>query len=113
MANKHRGYIDIELDKPRRLKFDMNALAELEDVIGKPVSQLNQDTVGIKELRAMVWAGLLHEEPKLTIKGAGDLIQLDRIKEITKKVTEALTIAFSSQSEEKNDQSGQSGTGIE
>lgn len=95
MANKHRGYVEVELGgEVRRLKYDLNALAELEDALGYPVTQLRDDRIGVRELRALVWAGLLHEEPKLTLKAAGSMIELDRIEEITKAVTEALERAF-------------------
>lgn len=110
MANKQRGYVEVTLDKKRRLKFDLNALSELEDALGKPVTQLNDGTVGMRELRAMVWAGLLHEDPDLTLRDTGELIDLERIEEITEKVTEALTAAFP-QGGGKNGKGGPTGTG--
>ena len=108
MANKHRGYVDVELDRPRRLKYNMNALAELEDVLGKPMTQFSAENVGIKELRALVWAGLLHESPDLTLREAGDLIDLDHLEEIVKKVSEALALAFP-QGGQKNAKGGPDG----
>lgn len=108
MANKQRGYVDIELDKKRRLKFNMNALSELEDAMGKPVTQLNN--VGMKELRALLWAGLIHENPNLTLQDAGNLIELENIEYIGEKVTEAMTLAFP-KGEGKNQVSGPNGIG--
>ncbi|EGK10291.1 hypothetical protein HMPREF9374_2641 [Desmospora sp. 8437] len=110
MANKQRGYVEVTLDRRRRLKFDLNALSELEGALGKPVTQLNDSTVGMQELRAMVWAGLLHEDPGLTLRDTGEIIELERIEEITEKVTEALLAAFP-QGEEKNGKGGPTGTG--
>ncbi|WP_240511862.1 gene transfer agent family protein [Paludifilum halophilum] len=110
MANQHRGYVDVTLDKQRRFKFDLNALTELEDALGKPVTQLNDGTVGMRELRAMIWAGLLHESPDLTLRETGDIIDLERIEEITEKVTEAMTAAFP-QGGGKNGKGGPGGIG--
>lgn len=113
MANKQRGYALIELDRLRTIKFDMNALAEMEDALGRPVSQMTEMNVGMREMRAMVWAGLLHENPKLTLADAGKLIELDRLEEITQQITAAFTNAFSGGSGGKNGKSGSSGTGSE
>lgn len=110
MANKHRGYVDIVLDKKRRLKFNMNALTELEDVLGIPITGLSSQKVGMKELRAMLWAGLLHEEPELTLREAGDLMEVENLNEISTKITEAMTLAFP-QNEGKKQNSGPNGIG--
>jgi hypothetical protein len=110
LANRQRGYVSIELDRLRKLRFDTNALAELEDAMGKPITQLTDANVGIKALRAMLWAGLLHESPDLTIKEAGQLMDYADMKEVAEKVTEAISLAFGDGTE-KNKISGLSGTG--
>lgn len=115
MANKHRGYVTIELDKPRKLRYDTNALAELEDVFGKPLGELFQDQdvvklAGVKTLRALFWAGLLHEQPDLTIKQAGELMDYSDIQTIGEKVAEALQLAFGGE-QGKNKKSGPNGIG--
>lgn len=110
LANKQRGYVAIELDRPRKLRYDTNALAELEDVMGKPITQLTETTVGVKALRAMLWAGLLHESPDLTIREAGELMDYADMKTIAEKVTEAIGLAFGD-GIEKNKMSGLSGAG--
>lgn len=110
MANKQRGYVNINLDRPRKLRFDTNALAELEDALGQPVTAFDQGNVGIKTLRAMIWAGLLHELPDLTVREAGKLMDDGDLQEISSKLTEALELAFGSNNE-KNKVSGPIGTG--
>ncbi|SFS75858.1 hypothetical protein [Marininema halotolerans] len=110
MANKQRGIVDIQLDKKRRLKFNMNALTELEDALGMPITGLSSQKVGMKELRAMLWAGLLHEDADLTLKEAGDLMEMEKLHEISEKVTEAMTIAFPQQGKKKK-VSGPNGVG--
>jgi hypothetical protein len=95
MANRQRGYVDIQLDKARRLCFDFNAICELEDVMGKPVTQLQENNVGFKEIRALLWAGLLHEDRDLTIEEAGALIdEAESVQYVTEKVVEAFTLGL-------------------
>jgi hypothetical protein len=95
MANRQRGHVAIELDRVRRLKYDFNAVCELEDALGKPVTQLKQENVGFREMRAMLWAGLLHEEPDLTIQEAGALAgEAESIEYVTEKVVEAFALGL-------------------
>lgn len=95
MSNKHR-YITIELDKPRKLRLTTNALCELEDKLDKPINEvLIEGASGLRTVRAFLWAGLLHEDPDLTIAEAGDLIDLkDNLPYVQQKVTEAVDSAF-------------------
>jgi hypothetical protein len=111
MANKQRGYVSIQLDKARNLRFTTNALAELEDMLGHPVTKMDQDNVGIKTLRAMLWAALLDESPDLTIQEAGCLMDQGDMQEISASVSEALELAFGNNDNAKNKVSGPIGVG--
>lgn len=65
-------------DRPRFLRFDINAIADLEDMTGKSVAEAlsNRQKIGFSMIRALLWAGLKHEEPMLTVEAAGELINL-------------------------------------
>lgn len=87
--------VTIELDKPRTLRYGMNALAKIEDITGKTIMALDLNSLGIKDLLVIVYAGLCHEDKSLTIEQVGDL--LDEYADLTmiaEKVGEALTEAF-------------------
>jgi hypothetical protein len=94
MANKHRGEVEIFLDKKRTLKYNMNALVNLEDELGHSITQIDSENMGIKRIVQMFWAGMLHEMPDLTLKEAADLMDYSSLDEISKKVTEAFELAF-------------------
>ena len=110
MANKHRGEVDIQLDKKRKLKFNTHALAELEDSLGYSLSQMDQEHTGIRTMVKMFRAAMLHELPDLTEKDAADLMDYSSFSVIAEKVKDALELAFGD-SEEKKVVSGQSGAG--
>jgi len=99
----------------RRLRFGMNQLALLEDLIQRPVSQLNAATMGMKELRAAFCAGLSWEDRDLTLEQTGDLIDEIGLVTVSEKVGEALEMAFGPappvEGAEKNGQAPGSGTG--
>ena len=95
--------ITIDLDKARTIKFDINSLAELEDKLDKPCSQIfgNLENVGMRELRLFLWAGLIHEDETLTPKQAAALIShamganlTEKVATVMAKVLEAVTSAF-------------------
>src|SRR6185503_15901965 len=94
MANRLKGEVRIKLDRERILVLDYNAFAEFEDQIGKPWNyyvtliakaqelpaeeQVNAalELLGVRVLRALLWAALIHEDPRLTIRQTGELMAL-------------------------------------
>lgn len=74
--------IPIELDRTRRLRFDMNALAALEEnglnvFDDETLANLERLVKSPSRIRLFVWAGLLHEDPELTLQQVGALIAGD------------------------------------
>lgn len=87
--------IPIELDKSRTLLFDLNAFAELEDKFGSLDQAFQQMQKGsVKATRTLLWAGLLHEDEKLTERQVGAMISLTNVERIMEQITEALTAAL-------------------
>lgn len=82
MANRSTQEVEIKLDRTRKLRLDFNAVAEFEGVTGRSflsyfVGQKEGevlDRLGFREVRAMLWAGLQHEDPGLTLQATGNLI---------------------------------------
>lgn len=58
----------------RRLKFDVNALADFEQETGMGFAQLMKQRAIFGTARAMAWAGLKFEDRGLTIEKVGELI---------------------------------------
>lgn len=63
----------INLDKERHLKYGFNSLIELEEVMGRPLTDLD-DGVAMSDLRAIIYVGLKWEDSELTEESTGDLI---------------------------------------
>lgn len=82
----------IELDRPRNLRWTTNAEIKVEELVGKPIYQIG-DGFGKRELRAVLWAGLIHEDPALSLEQVGDLMDLATDEYISAKVTEAINLA--------------------
>jgi len=82
--------IDIELGgKTRTLLLDFNALADFEEATGVNVLQTGFDEFGARHMRALIWAGLLHEEPDVTIRQVGSWLSGANMKSIMESVERA------------------------
>ena len=57
--------------KTRNIRYDFNALCDLEEVTGKSVSELT----GLSSIRALLWAGLKWETKGITTQVVGMWIE--------------------------------------
>ena len=97
--------VTITLDKPRTLRYGLNALAKVEDLTGKSIMSLDLNNVGIKDLLAIIYAGLCHEDKSLTVAKVGDLIdEYSNISEVAEKLAETFTLAFGKGSDKADKQ---------
>ena len=103
------------------LRFDFNALADLEEKSKTGLGHfLSEERRGFNSMRYLLWAGLKWTERKLTVDGAGALMQSHiesggEIGEIGAKIDEALVgsgVVFTRKKEENkegNEQAEQQG----
>lgn len=106
MKLRDRGYVDIELDRKRQIKFDLKAARMLEKALGKPLVLLNESSVGITEMITLFWAGMLHDPPnkfEWDIEKAEELMmEAESIEYVMTKISEALTLFFGENQAKKN-----------
>lgn len=65
--------IAITMDKARNAKYPFNQIIELEELLGKPIAEIEK-SMAIKDIRTLVFCGLKWEDANLTMEDAGDLI---------------------------------------
>lgn len=63
-----------EEGRRRFLRFDINALADFEQETGMGFAQLMQQKATFAAARALIWAGLKHEDRILAIERVGELL---------------------------------------
>jgi hypothetical protein len=93
MANKHKAMVEVQLDKKRNIRFTMNALAEVEDRLGFRLDEIEGKKLSIKQIRALLFCGLMHEDENLTEEMIGDMIDLGNIKYVQEKMSEAFELS--------------------
>lgn len=94
--------VPIKLDKLRRLCFDFNAIAELDDKFGMHIGIIAQTMaewkatkmLGLGFLRKLIWAGLLKEEPDITLQDVGDILDKSGWINRASELGESLAKAF-------------------
>jgi len=103
-------FVPIELDKPRNLCLDLNAMVLFEEATGKSLFDKGTlNSMKAKDTRALLWACLKREDPNLTLEDVGKMIDSSNIAEVSQKLMEALAVAIP----EKSDRPlvNQNGTG--
>ena len=92
--NEHRGEVGLKVgEKIYKLKFTINSIVLLEETLGRSVKKINVD-IGMKELRAMVWAGLQHNHNEITLERAGDIIEEIGNEYVFDRINEALEYSY-------------------
>jgi len=87
--------VPVQLDKERTLFYDFNALIELEEIYGTVTEAMSGlGDLRVKNIRDMIWAGLLHEDENLTQKQVGKMLTMANLEEVALKISESLGISL-------------------
>jgi hypothetical protein len=73
-TNNYRGAVSIELDQPRTIRMDFNALVLAEEKMGCKLDLANVMSGGYKSIRTLLWAGLIADDPNLTEEQVGAMV---------------------------------------
>ena len=111
MTNAQRGEATITLGGATfPLRYDMNAIATIETELGGDsvlyTMARGDRMIGIRFLRAALYAGMLHDKEiakGLTIEKVGKLITGVNIGEVTSVVSRALAATFGLKPQESDD----------
>lgn len=95
VKNKANPGVKITLDKERTLKLDLNAMAAFEEATGKSLmdGSFQSSNMSIRDVRAMLWACLIHEDDALTEKQVGSWVNMSNMLEVASKLNEAFEVA--------------------
>lgn len=100
MANPNRGQVALTVGELElKLSFSVNALCELEDLLGQPVAKIaaglkDPENVRLATVRALVWAALRDHHDEVTLKGAGTIASDAGVPAVMAAVGKAFSLAF-------------------
>lgn len=113
MANRQKGEMSFDADgKTYVLCFSSNALCELEDAIGVGVVRLgellsNVETLKLKDVRAVLWAGLTDHQKGIDVKSVGRIIDTIGIARAVEIISSGMSLAFPSEEADSPREPGQ------
>jgi hypothetical protein len=81
--------VTVMLDRERELVYDLNAICSFEEATGLSVVDALR-SLTMTNIRALIWAGLLVDDPALTLNQAGALIRFTDIAAVTQSLRDAL-----------------------
>lgn len=85
----------VVFDRERRLRLDFNAICALDDLginVLDPATLKKQ--LRPNQVRAILWAALLADDPDLKLKTVGSWLNLSNLPETLERVTEAVHKAY-------------------
>lgn len=90
--------VEIELDRKRRLVFDLDALCDMEEKYGSVNDAIkavgNFGKGGMKDLKYILWKGLSNEDEKLTEEDVSHLIDAPMLGMLSNKLLLALGLSL-------------------
>lgn len=99
MANAAKGEAGLQLSDGRSLtlRYDFDALCEVEDAAGKTISdvlaEISKGSPRLKTARALIYGGLSGHHPEITLPEVGEIILSDG-PAVMAAMEKALSAAF-------------------
>lgn len=95
MATATVKLVPVTLDRVRHLRLDFNAFATAEEITGKNyMAKGAWSEPSARDLRALLFACLKHEDAKLTLEDVGALLHAGNVAEIAAALTQVVSGAL-------------------
>ena len=84
-----KNMVKIELaGQERHLYYNLNSLEIIEDLNGSTLDKVTKN-ISMKTLKALVYAGLVHEDKDLTVEAVGEMIGFEDIQVVSEAIGQA------------------------
>jgi hypothetical protein len=84
-----KNMVKIELaGQERHLYYNLNSLEIIEDLTGSTLDKVTKN-ISMKTLKALVYAGLVHEDKDLTVEAVGEMIGFEDIQVVSEAIGQA------------------------
>jgi hypothetical protein len=113
LANRFKGEVAFEAGEASyTMRFSANALCELEDALEMGVNTVatqlaNPESMRLKMVRVVFWAGLRDHHPDITLHQAGEIITDVSLTKAMGLVSRAFELAFQDNSKTHPQKPGQ------
>jgi hypothetical protein len=95
-GDKVKPSVKITLDKERKLKLDLNAMIAYEEATGKSFLKgtVDLENLELKEMRTLLWAMLLSDDPSLTQAQVGAMIDASNMQQLAADLAEGIKLSM-------------------
>ena len=84
-----KNMVKIELaGQERHLYYNLNSLEIIEDLTRSTLDKVTKN-ISMKTLKALVYAGLVHEDKDLTVEAVGEMIGFEDIQVVSEAIGQA------------------------
>lgn len=92
MAKEEKDNIVSVAGKERKVKFPVSAMIKLEKEAGITIGDLEDEETmkSVQTILALVWAGLITDDPDLTMDYLADNLEMNELNEIATKVANVI-----------------------
>lgn len=91
LAKVHRPKVYIELDRPRAIEYKLRAFARMEEKYGSIDAAMNaMESGSIEAISFMLWCGLVHEDPELTLEQVQDMVDIRDMEYVADKMGQVM-----------------------
>lgn len=96
-------FTPIELDKTRNFRYGMKAISLIEKKLDTKIAKINMEDLSMEETATFIWAGLVHEDKKLTVNSVMELVdEHSNITDVLEKMGDAMADTFGADEQRKN-----------
>lgn len=90
------GGVKVELDQTYTLRYTTPSFIRMEEATGLTLSEMQDrlEAGSVRAIVALVWGGLLHAEPALTLERAAERVDLRKMEAVATACGKALVAAL-------------------
>ena len=93
-------YVELVLEKPRKLRYTWRSIRRLNNEYDVNILDMDEESFTNPDtISKILWAGLIWDDPDLTVDALDDLIELRQLANISTKVSEAIADQMGGQSD--------------
>ena len=87
--------VTVQLDKERHLRLTVRGMLAYQAVTGKSlIKGFDPENLDLKEITALLWACLIHEDKELTYEDFIDMIELGDIPKFSSVISRCIVESF-------------------
>lgn len=95
-----KKYITFTLDRERKLRLDLNAMSEFEDITGKSLFTIGEKLQEARNIRALLYAAMVSAGEDITLDQVGEYIDMNNFGEMSEVIAKLMNASYGKSDDE-------------